>query len=272
MTRIILVEDDPMISEIYQKKFGEAGFDVLAADSGEQALVLAKQGKIDVVLLDLILPRMSGFEVIKNLRSGNLENDMKIFVFSNLNQSEDREKALKLGANGFIVKADFTPSSLVQEIQRLLNQSDEEKKNKERINGTNGENENEKGNGGGQKSKRILIIEDERVFLEMFGEKLTQDGYDVVTADNGAWGVKEAQNGDFDLFIIDMIMPAMTGDEVVAKLKMEDKTKNIPIIILSASVDGEAQKKVEGLGVTAFFVKTQLIPSELSKKVGEILK
>jgi len=84
--------------------------------------------------------------------------------------------------------------------------------------------------------------------------------------------VKDALAGKFDLFIIDMVMPAMSGEEMVAKLKMEDNTKNIPIIVFSASVEEETAKRVEAMGISAYFVKTQVTPSDLVKKVEELLK
>ncbi len=120
-------------------------------------------------------------------------------------------------------------------------------------------------------TKKILIIEDQEVFIDMFGGKLEQDGFQVSSAKNGSWGIKEALEKDFDLLIIDMVMPVMSGEEVVAKLKIEEKTRSIPIIVLSASVDSETQKRVEQMGIAAFFVKTQIIPSDLSKKVKELL-
>jgi DNA-binding response OmpR family regulator len=268
MSKIIIVEDDPMISEIYQKKFSQSVFTVLSADSGEQVIGLVQKEKADVILLDLILPRMSGFEVIKELKSGKYDGSVKIIVSSNLNQEEDQRKARELGADGFIIKSKYTPSGLVKEVERLINEFGEEEKNEKRI-------EREE-NGGGQNTnklgqKKILLIEDEEIFLEMFGDKLKQDGFSVSCANNGAWGVKEALQGDYDLFIIDMMMPAMTGDEIVAKLKLEEKTAGKPIIILSASVDEDARKKVGDMGVNAFFVKTQIVPSELSKKASELL-
>ncbi|MDR3559567.1 MAG: response regulator [Candidatus Pacebacteria bacterium] len=265
MTNIIIVEDDPMISEIYQKKFSDSGFHVMAAESGEQALVLAKKEKVDVMLLDLIMPKMNGFEVIQAIRSGGYDENIKIIVFSNLNQREDHEKAIKLGADGFILKADYTPSALVKEVERLMDQYREGEKNSLRMSGD--ESVVDKNTAG----KRILIVEDENIFIEMFGDKLKQDGYEVEAANNGAWGLKEALSKKFDIFIVDMIMPALTGDEIVARLKMEDSTKNIPIIVLSASVDSEVEKKVLALGADAFYVKTQIIPSQLSKKVAELL-
>lgn len=267
MSKIIIVEDDPMISEIYQKKFSEAGFEVLAADAGERVLELAKSGKTDAILLDLIMPKMDGFEVIKNLRGGGYDSEIKIIVFSNLSQREDQEKAMKLGADGFIMKSEYSPSDLVAEVKRLLGQFKEQKRNEKRIsNGNSGGGKND-----GQKAKKILLIEDEEVFIEMFGEKLRQEGYEVVSAANGAWGYKEATQDKYDLFIIDMAMPAMSGDEIVEKLKLEDETKDIPIIMLSASAKDEERKKVEELGINDFLIKTQVTPSEVFQKVEEIL-
>jgi CheY-like chemotaxis protein len=120
-------------------------------------------------------------------------------------------------------------------------------------------------------AKKILMIEDGEIFVEMFGDRLKQDGYEIEFATNGAWGLKEATEKDFDLFIIDMLMPAMNGEEMIAKLKLDEKNKNKPIIVLSASVDHETQKRVEAMGICAFYVKTLVTPSELSAEVAKLL-
>jgi DNA-binding response OmpR family regulator len=265
MTKIVIVEDDSMIAEIYKRKFSESGFEVLMAVSGEEVLNLAKKEKIDIILLDLIMPKMDGFAVTKNLRSGNYDPNIKIIIFSNLNQKEDKEKAMNLGASGFIAKSSYNPSELVAEVKRLANQMEEQKKNEERIQNQNNGQEKKEG------EKRILMIEDEDVFLDMFGGKLKQDGFSVTFAKNGAWGFREALKGNFDLFIVDMIMPTMNGEEIVAKIKMEEAIKNTPIIMLSASIDKIAEKEIKKLDLEGFFLKTQITPSELSKKVAEVL-
>jgi len=269
MASIIIAEDDPMISEIYQRKFEESGYAVFPAEAGEQVLALAKKEKIDAILLDLILPKMDGFEIIKKLRGGGYDADIKIIVFSNLNQSEDREKAMQLGANGFVVKADYTPSKLVKEIERLLNQFGEEKKNgKNQSEAVLGEKKEALGESG---KKKILMVEDEEIFLEMFGGKLRADGFEVDFETNGALGVKKALAGDYDLFLLDVMVTNMTGDEIVERLKMEEKTKNTPIIVMSASGEDEMIKKMEAMGIDLFIPKTEIVPSELSKKIKEIL-
>lgn len=268
MTKIIIVEDDLMISEIYQKKFIDSGFEVLAATSGEQVLTLAKSNPVDVILLDLMMPKMDGFEVIEKLRKGGYDKNIKIIVSSNLSQREDREKATKLGADGFVAKSDYTPSELVAEVSRLLRTYEQQKKNVEKFD----EEGNLKSKEKSEDAKKILLIEDEEIFIEMFGEKLMQDGFDVISARNGAWGIKEAMNSNFDLFIIDMIMPAMGGKEIIEKLKMDDKTKNVPIIVMSASVEDSLADEIKEMGVSYFFAKTQITPSELSEKAQELTK
>ena len=110
-----------MIAEIYQKKFSDSGFEVFMATNGDQALNLAKVQKPDVIMTDLIMSRMDGFQLIEALRSGEeYDPNIKIIVTSNLSQTEDQEKAEKLGANGFVAKSEYSPSDLVKEVQRLI--------------------------------------------------------------------------------------------------------------------------------------------------------
>lgn len=265
MPKILIVEDDPMISEIYEKKFGQAGFEVDIAEDGRQVLKDVSKDNYDIVLLDMVLPEMSGLDILDQLKKGKFNPEMKVIIFSNLSESGDKEKAFEKGADGYITKTQFTPSDLVKEIQRILGEYNEQKNNKEkRENGNNGKDT--------CNNKNILLIEDEEIFIDMFGSKLKDDGFCVEIAKNGAWGVKTALEKDFDLIIMDMVMPAMTGEEMVKRLKLEDKTKNIPIIMLSATLDEIEMKKVKGLGVGEFYEKTRIVPSELSKRVSEILK
>jgi len=264
MAKIMLVEDDSMIAEIYKKKFEMVGFEVVNAVTGKEVLKFASEGIFDLILLDMVLPEMSGMDVLKQLRqSGQYSADLKIVMLSNLNKTDYERQAKENGADGFIGKTQYSPSELAKEIQRLLNEYEEQRKNKARLNG-----------GGitiqGNK-KRILFIEDEEIFLEMFGKKLEDEGYEVSYAQNGNWGIKMAAESEYDLFITDMTMPAAGGSEIINKLKLDERTKNIPIIVLSASLLEEDIKAVMDLGVTDFYEKTKVVPSDLSRRVNELL-
>lgn len=124
MPTILIVEDEPMISEVYQKKFQEQGFKVLSAVAGDQVLEIVKKEKVDVILLDLLIPKMDGFEVIKNLRSGKYDPNIRIVISSNLSQVEHLDKAFALGADSFFVKAHFTPGQVVKEVNKILGNVD----------------------------------------------------------------------------------------------------------------------------------------------------
>ena len=265
MAKIMLVEDDPMIAEIYQKRFESAGFEVVNAVTGKEVLKYALEDKFELILLDMVLPEMSGMDVLKELRNNpSYDSDLKIIVLSNLNKTENEKEAKEAGANGYIGKTQYNPSQLVAEVQRLLNEYAEQKKNKERLDGEKADVS--------QDGKKILFIEDEEIFLEMFGKKLESEGYRLEYAKNGVWGSKLAAENEYDLIITDMIMPAMGGEEIIKRLKLDDRTKNIPVIVLSASLIEEDIQPVREMGISDFYEKTRLVPSDLARRVGELLK
>lgn len=120
--KILLVEDDPMISEIYERKFVAAGFDVRVVASGRAVLEVLRTESFDIVLLDIVLPEMNGMEILEFLRDpkNGYPAKQKIVMFSNLNETDDRDRAARLGANGFVPKTQFSPSQLVEEVSRFL--------------------------------------------------------------------------------------------------------------------------------------------------------
>lgn len=263
MPKIMLVEDDPMIAEIYVKKFEEAGFEVVNAATGKEVLKLASESHFDLILLDMVLPEMSGMDVLKELKqSGKYSEDLKVIILSNLNKSENEKAVLENGASDFISKTEFSPSALATEIKRRLELYGEQAKNKQRL-ASEMENKDQK--------KRILFIEDEEIFLDMFGKKLEDEGFHVEYAKNGVWGSKMATENKYDLIITDIVMPAMSGDEIIRRLKLDDKTKDIPIIVLSASLIEEDIQPVREMGVTDFYEKTHIVPSDLARRVEEIV-
>jgi DNA-binding response OmpR family regulator len=264
MTKVLIVEDDPMISEIYNKKFKDAGFEVSLAMSGKEVLKVLAKDTFDIALVDMVMPGLSGLEVLEELNKGNYNVDnMRIIMCSNLSDKENQDKAMELGADGYIIKTQYSPSELVDEVQKRLKEFAGHKKVwKKAVVADVKKNKN---------GKKILLVEDEAVFSEMFGKELEGAGYEVTYAHNGALGLKEALVNDFNLIIMDMVMPSMTGQEMLAKLKLDDKTKNIPVIVLSASLNEDEQKEVEKIGISGFYIKTKIVPEELSKKVGELL-
>ncbi|MGK2848926.1 MAG: response regulator [Minisyncoccota bacterium] len=266
MIKILLVEDDPFIVEIYKKKFSTSGFEVTNVTSGKAVLESVLTQAFDVILLDLVIPEISGMDVLRELRANDkYSKDLKIIVFSNLSSTEDREECLNLGANGFISKTEFSPSEVVEEVNRFLHQWKEQKKNIIRQNMDPTDRP--------KLGKRILFIEDEVVFVEMFGKRLSDEGYEVVSKPEGISGLEEALKGNYDMIISDVMMPGMDGREIVRRLKEIEEKKSIPIFVFSASLEDESMKALETSGlVDRSFLKTKITPSELTYAVNDFFK
>lgn len=118
--KILLVEDDPLIIEIYTTKLRETNFEVETAVDGEKALKKIKAGGFDLLVLDIVLPELTGFEILEKIRKDKELKDLKIIVLSNLGQKTDIEKAQKFGVAKYLIKAHYTPSEVVGEIEKLL--------------------------------------------------------------------------------------------------------------------------------------------------------
>ena len=120
--KILLIEDDEFLSDMYKTKFDSEGFDVTPAQDGEVGLKFLEDGlKPDAILLDVVMPKMSGLEVLAKIKSMSDASSMNVIMFTNMGQKEDIDKAMSLGAAGYIIKANFTPSEVVVEVNKILN-------------------------------------------------------------------------------------------------------------------------------------------------------
>ena len=120
---ILLVEDDPMLTELYQTKLEMEGFQVSVATDGEAGLASAKKLKPDLILLDIMLPKMNGFEVLKDLKKSKTVSAIPVIVLTNLGGEKadsDKRLALSLGAQDFLVKMFHLPDDIVGKIKSVL--------------------------------------------------------------------------------------------------------------------------------------------------------
>jgi len=118
--KVLLVEDDKFLSEMYVTKLESAGFEVEAAFDGEEALAKVKEFAPQLVFLDIVLPKKDGFEVLAALKEGGSLKNMKVIALTNLGQKEEVDKGLSLGASDYIVKAHFTPTEVVAKAKKVL--------------------------------------------------------------------------------------------------------------------------------------------------------
>lgn len=118
--RILVVEDDEFLLSMYQTKLSLENFEVITALNGLQAVKIAQKEMLDLILLDLNLPEMNGFEVLENLKFQEQTKNIPVLVLTNYSQKEDIDRCFKLGAKDYLIKAHFIPSEVVEKIKKFL--------------------------------------------------------------------------------------------------------------------------------------------------------
>lgn len=117
---VLLVEDDVFLSNIYKTKLEMEGYKVTTADNGESAWQQAEVKNPDIILLDVLLPKLDGFGVLEKLKSNPKTVNIPVMMLTNLGQKDDVERGLKGGAVDYLIKAHFKPSEVVEKIRKIL--------------------------------------------------------------------------------------------------------------------------------------------------------
>lgn len=120
MTKIAIVEDDATINQMYRMKFEAAGFEVQLASDGERGVALVKSFRPDLILLDMQMPVKNGLEALKEIRAASWGKTIPVIVLTNMGEEESPKELSELSIEGYIVKADLTPSQVVERVKQAL--------------------------------------------------------------------------------------------------------------------------------------------------------
>lgn len=118
--KILIIEDDRYISKMYQLKLSLESYSVQVADNGRAGVEKVKEFKPDIILLDILMPELDGFEVLKIVKDDAETKKIPVLIMSNLGQEDHIQKGMDLGAVGYIVKSQYTPSKVVEKIKETL--------------------------------------------------------------------------------------------------------------------------------------------------------
>lgn len=121
--KILVIEDEEVLAKVLQEKFEKSGYDVKVADDGEVALSLAASFKPDAIVLDLLLPKKDGFEVLEILKADEALKMIPVVVVSNLGEDSDIKRALLLGAADYYVKSEHPVNEIIEKIKNVLLQA-----------------------------------------------------------------------------------------------------------------------------------------------------
>jgi len=118
--KVIIVEDDEFLSDIYKTKFELEGFKVTAINDGEKGLKAIQTKNPDIVLLDVLLPKLDGFTILQMLKKDVATKDIPVVLLTSRGQKEDVQKGLEMGAADYLIKAHFKPAETVEKVKKIL--------------------------------------------------------------------------------------------------------------------------------------------------------
>lgn len=118
--KILIAEDDLFLQRMYTAKFIKEGLDVVTASDGEKAMAIIKSEPIDLVFLDIIMPKKDGFAVLEEIKADPKLKNIPVVLLTNLGEAEDIKRGRKLGANDYMIKAHFLPSEVIEVARKYL--------------------------------------------------------------------------------------------------------------------------------------------------------
>jgi DNA-binding response OmpR family regulator len=217
---ILLVEDDPQSADLMTLYLHEAGLEVAIARDGEEGLAVARSIRPAVIVLDVLLPGLNGWEFIERAKSDPALHETSIIVTTVV---DDRVRAMALGASEYLIKP-VSREQLLNAISAIgMTMRDDDD------------------------TRTVLAIDDEPMTLQLIETVLSSAGYRVLTAAGGEQGILLAQERQPDLVILDLLMDDVDGFAVVERMRQEPQTSGIPILVLtSKSVTNEDRNRLDG--------------------------
>ncbi len=121
---VLIIEDDFFVRDLYIRQFTKSGFGVSAAEDGTEGVAKVEEQKPDIILLDIMLPKLSGLEVLKRLKENPTTKPIPVILLTNLSEDQTIKDGFELGAEGYLIKSAYTPEQVVKEVAKLLGMAD----------------------------------------------------------------------------------------------------------------------------------------------------
>lgn len=271
--RILLIEDDATLATVLEQKLIHEGFSVRIASDGRTGIDLLRQDPPDMVLLDIMMPLMDGYQVLEELRKDPDPRvaNVPVIIVSNSGQPVEIDRALQFGIKDYFVKASFDPEQVLAKIRKHLsvpispqapadNSPEEPGAASTTPASTNGS------------LPKLLIIEDDKFLRDLEIAKLGKEGFVVNAAQDGEQGLAMAAADTPDIILLDILLPGIDGFEVLARLKQDPKYKDTKVIMLSNFGQREDIERADKLGAVKFLIKANYTLDEIVEEVKQVAK
>jgi len=252
-SRILIVDDNPLNVNLLEAKLPSKDYEILHAYNGKEALEKADRELPDLILLDVMLPELDGYEVTKRLRNNPRTNDIPIILITALQDTEEKITGLESGADEFLNRPVDT-AELQARVKSLIALKQYGEQLRLRI-----QSEQMFPTVTAplqyQKEKTLLLVEDDEVAARLILSYLKDQPYHVEFLTDGVNAVRRIEQGQIDLILLDILLSGMDGFEICQHLKEMAHVQSIPIVMITCLKDTESKIRGIELGVDDFLVK-----------------
>jgi two-component system cell cycle response regulator len=249
--RILVVDDILPNVKLLEAKLSSEYYDVLTATSGEEALTRVAQDSPDIILLDVMMPGMDGFEVCKRIKSNPAYAHIPVVMVTALTDSTDKVRGLEAGADDFLSKPvnDTALMARVRSLVRLKMTVDEWRARSTTANQLGLEDDNSTVMNERVEEARILIIDDQQFEADKIAETLHRDNDIVIPVTSGIEAMELVSQHDFDLVIVSLNLKNEDGLRLCSHLKSNERTRSVPILMVAT--DDDLDRVARGLEIGA---------------------
>ena len=238
-TRILVIDDDMTVHDLIVRKLSKRGCEVFTAESGENGLQLARTVKPNVIILDVMMPKMDGWTVLNALKG---DAELRLIPVIMHTMVADRNKGHVLGAADYLIKP-VSDSQLFKSINMFTK----------------------------NKNASVLVVDDDPAIRERFCFQLRKDGFDLLTAANGEEALEVLKLNPVSIIFTDIMMPVIDGMALIEKVRAEPKWKNIPIVVMTAKDLSEAERGAFNSQTMAVLEKHSMPFSELFSYIQSLI-
>lgn len=238
---LLVVDDNEMNRDLLKRRLEEVGYLVTALEGGRAALDRMQHETYDLLLLDMMMPEMDGFQVLTEMKKNEKMRRIPVMMVTAVNDMENVVKCINMGARDYVAKP-FDPALLKARVEKIL----EKFPAAQRVTALTGATRND---------IHVLVVDDEGMNRDLVVAQLTRLGYVADTAASGADALSKLANGSYDCVLLDIMMPGMDGFTVLDRIRTTDETKNLPVVMLSAIDDGETIARCTSHGATDYLTK-----------------
>jgi DNA-binding response OmpR family regulator len=258
---IVLVEDEEILSNLLIQKLEKNGFEVKSALDGETGLNLILETKPDLVLLDMLLPKLGGIGILEKLAEQKILPALPVIVISNSGQPVEIDRALQMGVRDYLIKINFNPDEVMEKVHKVM--SSENIAPATKVSPAQKQEDD---------TKSILIVEDDVFMAGLLERKFKQGKFRILKASSANQAREVLASKKIDLILLDVVLPGTDGFTFLRELKANEKFNNIPVMITSNL--GQQEEIDRGLseGAADYIVKAHSTPGDIVQKVENALK